>query len=144
MKIRNTKPAPPPAESTPGGDATGPGKNLRILLVEDHEDTRRAMERLLRQWGHAVHGAGNVAHALELDSANAFDLLLSDLELPDGTGTELLKKLRARHPLRAVAMSGHGTESDMARTREAGFDDHLIKPVAMDQLKEILQRSGGL
>ena len=128
--------------SIPGGPASASGKNLLILLVEDHEDTRRAMERLLKRWGHTVHCAANVATALKMDSVHEYDLLLTDLGLPDGTGIELLTKLHARHPVRAVAMSGYGMETDLVKTREAGFNEHLIKPVAMDRLKQILQQFG--
>jgi CheY-like chemotaxis protein len=131
-------------ESTAGDSTPAAMKSFRILLVEDHEDTRRAMERLLKRWGHTVHCAESVASALEIDSAHEFDLLLTDLGLPDGTGIELLLKLRERHPIRAMAMSGYGMEADLARTREAGFDEHLIKPVAMDQLKQIIQHLGEL
>lgn len=132
----------PPRESVSGGQEPAPGKSLRILLVEDHEDTRRAMERLLVRWGHVVHCAGDVAQALEIASANEFDLLLSDLGLPDGTGAGLLMKLRERNPLRAVAMSGYGEQTDLAGTKAAGFDEHLVKPIAIDRLKEIIQRLG--
>lgn len=119
-----------------------PGKHLRILLVEDHEDTRRAMERLLVRWGHDVHCSPNVTEALDYSSANEFDLLLSDLGLPDGTGVELLGKMRPLHPIRAIAMSGFGAAADRAATRAAGFEEHLIKPVAMDRLKQVIERLG--
>ena len=142
MDIPKAKHAALPQEPISRDDAPATGKSLRILLVEDHEDSRRAMDRLLKRWGHVVSCAGDVAQALEIASENRFDLLLSDLGLPDGTGSELLTKLRESHPLRAVAMSGYGMETDLAGTRAAGFDEHLIKPVAMDRLKEIIRRLG--
>jgi len=142
MEFENASPVVPSRGSIPGNSIPPQQKSSRILLVEDHEDTRRAMERLLKRWGHTVHSAGSLAEALAADAAGEFDLLLSDLGLPDGSGIELLQKLRGRHPLRAVAMSGYGMEADLAKTREAGFDEHLIKPVAMDRLKEIIQRLG--
>src|SRR5271168_527508 len=110
MEIEKTNGVQASPESIPGDSMAAPAKGFRILLVEDHEDTRRAMERLLKRWGHTVHCAESIARALEIDSSHEFDLLLSDLGLPDGTGVELLTKLRKRHPVHAVAMSGYGLE----------------------------------
>lgn len=133
---------PPVSKPLPSELAGISGKHLRILLVEDHDDTRRAMERLLLRWGHDVHCSPNMADALDYASAHEFDLLLSDLGLPDGTGVELLGKIRPRHPIRAIAMSGFGAAADRAATRAAGFEEHLIKPVAMDRLKQVIERQG--
>ncbi|HWB58364.1 MAG TPA: response regulator [Chthoniobacteraceae bacterium] len=108
--------------------------------MEDHEDTRHAMERLLTRWGCAVCSAGNVSEALEAVSHGEFDLLLSDMGLPDGTGGDLLKQIRPQHPMHAVAMSGYGAGSDIAATRAAGFEAFLVKPVQMDMLRQIIER----
>jgi signal transduction histidine kinase len=116
-------------------------RSLRVLLVEDHADTRKALDRLLTRWGHKVTTAATVAHAVEAATAAPPDLLLSDVGLPDGTGMELLLQLRQTgiHVL-AVAMSGYGMEDDLDQTRDAGFAEHLVKPVAAERLKEVIER----
>ncbi len=127
-------PAPPP---TP--DAA---RSLRVLMVEDHEDTRRVLRRLLERWGHRVQTAGSVAEARAILGTETFDLLLSDLGLPDGTGLEVVATLRAQSDIPAIAMSGYGMEADLARARTAGFTEHLVKPVAAERLREVLDRLG--
>src|SRR5262249_10941715 len=74
--------------------AEAPRKALKILLVEDHADTLNTLTRILSRRGHSVVVAGTVAEGLERGSAERFDLLLSDVGLPDGTGHELVQKLR--------------------------------------------------
>jgi CheY-like chemotaxis protein len=111
---------------------------LRLLLVEDHESTRQALLRLLRRDGHQVCEAGNVTEALALAAAKPFDLVLSDLGLPDGTGNDLMEKLRDRHGLRGIALSGYGMETDLARSKQAGFVTHIVKPVIFADLKRTL------
>ena len=92
---------------------------MHILLVEDHDDTRRAMELFLRAHGHLTEVAADVQEALALAarSDTRFDLLLSDLQLPDGNGWDLLRRLEegGRRPQQAVAISGWGSETDVAR-----------------------------
>jgi two-component system CheB/CheR fusion protein len=108
---------------------------LRILLVEDHADTARVTRLLLKRHGHNVQLAGNVATALGLASQESFDLLLSDLGLPDGSGLDLLRQLRQRgNRLPAIAVSGYGLEDDLRRSREAGFAAHLVKPTSVEHL----------
>jgi CheY-like chemotaxis protein len=91
---------------------------LRILLVEDHDDTRKAMGMFLRAHGHRTQVAAGVQEALDLaaKSDTRFDLLLSDLRLPDGTGWDLLRRLKEEgaRPQQAVALSGSGSETDVA------------------------------
>lgn len=118
--------------STPLSHAA-PG--LKILLVEDHADTARIMRRLLRLGGHRVEIASDAGTATAMMEADRFDLLLSDLGLPDASGLELLRQLRRRgHNLPAIALSGYGQEGDILQSREAGFAIHLTKPVDPDQL----------
>ncbi|MEI9898350.1 MAG: response regulator [Chthoniobacter sp.] len=113
----------------------------RILLVEDHEPTLSVLTRLLTHAGHEVIPAQSVAAARAAAEENRFDILVSDLGLPDGTGWELMASLRVRYPnLPAVALSGYGMDEDQQRTREAGFATHLVKPVDFDQLRQALQR----
>jgi CheY-like chemotaxis protein len=114
-------------------------RSLRLLLVEDHEATLQVLQRLLTRDGHQVTPARDVAEALAAAEANTFDLIISDLGLPDGTGTDLMQRLRANYGLRGIALSGYGMEDDLARSREAGFIAHLIKPVDFPQLRRALE-----
>ncbi len=115
-------------------------ERLRILLVEDSEDTRRILAKVLSAKGHLVETAENVAAAKELWHQQQFDLLLSDIGLPDATGLELAAELRNEGPLRAIAFSGFGSEEDIRRSREAGFAEHLVKPLDINQLKQAVAR----
>ncbi|MEO7413550.1 MAG: PAS domain S-box protein, partial [Opitutaceae bacterium] len=111
---------------------------LRLLLVEDHESTLKALALLLRRDGHEITTAMNVAEARAAAGGGKFDLVISDLGLPDGTGIELMEKLRADHGLRGIALTGYGMEQDQARSRAAGFVAHLVKPVHIAQLRRTL------
>ena len=121
-------PAPPPSQ-----------RSLRLLLVEDHEATLQVLQRLLMKQGHAVVPAACVADAVKAAAQHTFDLVISDLGLPDGSGVDLMKTLRASYGLRGVALTGYGMDSDLADTRAAGFFAHLIKPVDLAQLRRILE-----
>jgi CheY-like chemotaxis protein len=112
----------------------------QILLVEDHEDTRRIMCRLLRSWGYTVTAASSVGGALELATKQTFDLLISDLGLPDGSGLDLMRQLRSRHAIKGIALSGYGMEEDIAQTKAAGFLVHLTKPVDLQKLEEVVRQ----
>lgn len=111
---------------------------IRILLVEDHDDTRRVMEGLLRRDRHAVDGVSTAADAIQLAEAKTYDLVISDLGLPDQSGVEMMAQLRDRHGLRGIAVSGYGMEDDVARSRKAGFSFHLTKPIRLDRLRAII------
>ena len=108
---------------------------LRILLVEDHDDTRHTLSRLIQNWGHAVDTAGTAAEALQAAAAKRFDLVISDLGLPDAHGNELMERLRHSSDIRGIAVSGFGTEHDVERSLQAGFDVHLAKPIGAQRLK---------
>jgi PAS domain S-box-containing protein len=114
-------------------------QNLRILLVEDHADTAEAMADLLSLNGHQVTTAGSVAEALTLAADGAFDFVISDLGLPDGSGLDLMRELSARHGLRGIALSGYGMEDDIRQSLEAGFLKHLTKPVNLPALQATLR-----
>nr|MBA3763313.1 response regulator [Chthoniobacterales bacterium] len=116
---------------------TRPG--LRLLVVEDHESTLQVLSRLLTRAGHSVVAASNLSEALVAAGKGEFDLVISDLGLPDGTGNELMEILRARHTLRGIALSGYGMEEDIARSRQAGFSTHLTKPIDFPQLQRALR-----
>jgi PAS domain S-box-containing protein len=116
------------------------GRILRILLVEDHDDTRIAIEGFLRNLKHEIRSAGTAQGALELASQHQFDLVLSDLGLPDENGLELMSKLRDRFGLRGIAVSGFGMKDDIERSLEAGFIYHLTKPIDPNRLGELLSK----
>jgi CheY-like chemotaxis protein len=111
-----------------------------ILVVDDHDDTLRSMKMLLNRLGYEVLAAENMTDALRIAEEQPFDILLSDIGLPDGNGLELLKKIRARRNVRALALSGFGMDEDIDRSREAGFSDHLTKPVSIDRLQAAISQ----
>jgi two-component system CheB/CheR fusion protein len=114
---------------------------LRVLLVEDHADSAQLMRELLELSGHRVEQAASLAEALLIADSNGFDLLLSDLGLPDGSGLELVRRLRDAGKVRhAIALSGYGMEDDVRRSREAGFEEHLVKPVSPRELDATIRR----
>jgi signal transduction histidine kinase len=113
---------------------------LRILLVDDHEDTCTALERLLVRRGHLVAAAHNMRSAMEAAARNDFDLLISDIALPDGTGTELIACIRAIRPVRGIAISGFGMNGDIEKSIKAGFSDHLVKPIKLERLEAAIER----
>lgn len=125
-------PLPPPTSSVSP-------RALRILLVEDHEPTRGTLTRLLVRRGHEVASAGSVATALELAGRRPFDLVISDIGLPDGSGHELMQTLRAEHQLTGIALSGYGMVEDIQRSVAAGFFAHLTKPVDISVLERMLR-----
>ena len=113
---------------------------LRILLVDDHVDTCTALERLLVRRGHLVAAAHNVRSAMEAAAQSSFDLLISDIALPDGTGMELMSYLRAMSRIPGIAISGFGMNGDIEKSFEAGFAEHLVKPVKMENLEAAIDR----
>ena len=123
--------------------ATGPpaGTSGRILIVEDHEPTRQTLERLLMRRGYEVKIAENAGRARALAAAGSFDLMISDLGLPDGTGHELAVEFGGAYGLKAIALSGYGMEEDVRRSRHAGFLDHLTKPVNIEALNDAIIRA---
>ena len=118
-------------------------KPLRILLVEDHQDTRRTMSRLLTHFGHNVVTADNVEGAMAIMASNNIDAVLCDIGLPDGSGYEVAAQARANGGIKAIALTGFGTEQDVQRSKEAGFDFHLVKPINFQELQTVLDQSSG-
>jgi signal transduction histidine kinase len=131
--------AQPSAGTAPANTSPATGTGHRVLLVDDHQDTCLGMRRLLDRRGYRVSIAHSVAEALAQARENAFDLLISDLGLPDGTGFDLMEELRRRGGPPGIALSGYGMEGDVAKSREAGFSEHLIKPVAIDRLEAAMR-----
>jgi len=116
-------------------------RGLKILLVDDHQDTCAALERLLVHRGHLVAATHNVRSALEAAARNQFDLLISDIALPDGSGMDLMRQLRAISTIPGIAISGFGNNGDIERSLQAGFSDHLIKPIKLDDLEAAIERA---
>ena len=111
---------------------------LRILLVEDHVDTQNVMSRLLQTFEHDVKSACSVKTALDLASAHPFDLVITDLGLPDGNGGELMSQLRAMYNLPGIAVTGFGAEHwDLTW----GFGARLIKPITLEQLQRAIHKA---
>jgi two-component system CheB/CheR fusion protein len=138
-----------PADATPTpsfgeGPLTADSK-LSILVVEDHHDTAYALERLLRGAGHHVRTTDCVATALAAADAQEFDILISDIGLPDGSGLDLMRQLLARkpadaRPIKGIVLSGFGMEEDVRRSQQAGFAEHLTKPVNFSRLRRTIER----
>ena len=134
--------APPPATSMaiePPRTPTNPvGPSLKVLIVEDNRDTLRYLAMVLRLRGHEVTEAASLAEARAV-AVPGLGLLLSDIELPDGTGLELVRELCGAK-VRAIAMSGYGSEEDVKMSLEAGFAEHLTKPVSLQTLEAAIRR----
>jgi signal transduction histidine kinase len=133
-----------PAEvSTVPAKVTGeaPQQGLKILLVDDHQDTCAALEKLLVRRGHLVAATHNVRSAMETAVRNKFDLLISDIALPDGSGMDLMTQLRAISKIPGIAISGFGNNGDIERSLQAGFSDHLIKPIKLEKLEAAIERA---
>jgi len=128
-EVAAASPAPAPAK-----------RGLTVLVVEDHEDTRRVLARALRRKGFGVTAAASVAGALEEFHQRPTDLVICDIGLPDGTGWDFVSQLREEGPVRAVAVSGYGMERDIQRSRDAGFAAHIVKPVDFSQLEKVVSR----
>jgi PAS domain S-box-containing protein len=123
--------------------AVDPGESApaaRVLLVEDHPDTLVALSQLLELYGYTVRTADTVASALQVAEGERIDVVISDIGLPDGSGLDLMRQLLARRPVQGIALSGFGMEEDLRKSLEAGFLEHLTKPVAFDLLQQALVR----
>ncbi|PYJ34385.1 MAG: hypothetical protein DME88_05345 [Verrucomicrobia bacterium] len=116
-------------------------QGLKILLVDDHQDTCAALEKLLVRRGYLVAATHNVRSAMEAAVRNKFDLLISDIALPDGTGMDLMMQLRAISNVPGIAISGFGNNSDIKRSLQAGFSEHLIKPIKLEKLEAAIERA---
>ena len=143
----------PEAERAPTPERRGlppeEGRPLHILLVEDHADTADALSALLDGLGHRITVASSVGDALAAADQAAgaadgkIDLVISDLGLPDGSGLDLMPKLAGRYRLKGIALSGYGMEEDVRQSQQAGFVRHLIKPVTLDFLRDVIDQVRG-
>ena len=127
----------------PSAPTQVPDRGVCILLVEDHTDTARAMTTLLHRRGYDVRRAASMAEALKAADTTDFDVLVSDIGLPDGSGLELMRQLLTRRPVKGIALSGFGMEEDVNKSRQAGFSEHLTKPIDFKQLEAAIARVTG-
>ena len=116
-------------------------QTMRILLVEDHEDTKRSLTNLLRRRGYHVQSAGDLQSAINLSAKEEFDVLISDLGLPDGSGIDLMRVLNSQRPVFGIALTGFGMEDDIRKSYEVGFKHHLVKPIDLNKLDSLIQES---
>src|SRR6266568_2762779 len=135
--------APPQERPTEPEMVPIEARALRILLVDDHQDTCAALEKLLVRRGHLVAATHNVRSAMEAAVRNRFDLLISDIALPDGSGMELMMQLHAISRIPGIAISGFGNNGDIEKSLQAGFSEHLIKPVKLEKLEAAMERAIG-
>lgn len=124
--------------------APEPPRALHVFVVENHPDTLMYLQMYLESLGHVVASARTVKEALEALGQAEYDVLISDIGLPDGDGWELLRQvLRARpaRPLFAIAMSGFGMNADHLRSQQAGYRHHLLKPFEPAELNAMLEEA---
>ncbi len=119
-------------------DSYSSGKSLRILVIEDHSDTLQALSKLLTHFGHEISVADDAESARKIIRSKEFDVVLADIGLPDGSGYELIAEAKRKRPVKAVALTGFGAPDDIERSKEAGFDFHLTKPVDFHELRAVL------
>ncbi|HEX8489760.1 MAG TPA: ATP-binding protein [Chthoniobacterales bacterium] len=132
-------------EVTPKISVPGNGSlpaSLQVLIVDDHAETLRVLSALLRKRGHVVSTADSSQGALTILDNVKFDVLISDIGLPDGNGYDLIREAKKRQSLKGVALSGFGMEEDMRVGKEAGFDYHLTKPIEFQKLEGVLREIG--
>ena len=115
---------------------------LKVFIIENHRDTLDAIKMFLEAQGHSVEVALDMKSALKLAPQTKFDVLISDIGLPDGDGWELMKTLREKMPgLKAIAMSGYGMRTDLEKSKAAGYVSQLVKPFGPAELNEALKKA---
>jgi CheY-like chemotaxis protein len=115
------------------------GRPRRLLVVDDHHDTCPGMKMMLERRGYDITVAHSADQAVEKARAQDFDLIISDIGLPDRSGYELMRELQTIRSLRGIALSGFGMEHDVSKARAAGFSEHLTKPINFERLEEAIQ-----
>ncbi len=114
-------------------------RHRRVLVVDDHHDTCTGMKRMLERRGYEITVAHSAEQAAEKVRTQDFDLLISDIGLPDRSGYELMREVRSSKALPGIALSGFGTENDVSEARAAGFSEHLTKPINFERLEEAIK-----
>ncbi len=122
-----------------GGRKVHQAQKISILLVEDHAATARAIANFLTAIGYSVQVAGDAASARKLSAAHSFDVLICDIQLPDGNGWDLMRALNRKRSLAGIAISGFASDADLERSEQAGFAKHLAKPFSPDDLTAVLE-----
>ncbi len=149
IRLATTPTTVAPRDRSTRAPATGAAlsRSLHVLLVEDHPDTAQQLTRLLERAGHEVTWAGSIREARQLleqsgpeTAQRGFNILISDLGLPDGSGHELMRDLASQHRMPGIALSGYGMKADIENSMEAGFSRHLTKPVDWQELKVAIQK----
>jgi len=139
LPILNDSNLPVPLESKPDTQGTS-----RVLVVEDNRDAAESMQMLLELLGHQVQVAEDGFRALEILREESFHALIIDIGLPMMDGYALAGRIRALpngRSMRLIALTGYGQDEDRRRALSAGFDQHLVKPVDIDRLQEILAQA---
>ena len=139
-----TPPAAAPAARTDRASAAAAARrddSPEILFVEDDPDAGPLLLRLLRRAGYHVTLASGVGAALREAEARHFDLLISDLQLADGSGIDLMRTMRQRQGVRGICVSGFGSDADRQQSKNAGFELHLVKPFDVETLKGAIERT---
>ena len=139
-------PALPVGDSAALGntETTAPAGPLRVLIVDDNQDSRESLARLLESMGHETQIAATGERAIEIARDFRPAIALLDIGLPVMNGFEVARRLRAepeQKNLTIVAVSGYGKDEDTKRAREAGFDDYAVKPITLDRLNQILAQA---
>ncbi len=142
--VLNTVPTPVSTKSaapaiSPNEDQAKTARKGHLLVVDDHQDTCLGMKMLLERRGYRITLAHTADQAIRKAQSEKFDLLISDIGLPDRSGYELMKELRATNSLRGIALSGFGMENDVSQARAAGFSEHLTKPINFERLDEAIR-----
>jgi signal transduction histidine kinase/CheY-like chemotaxis protein len=119
--------------------AAGIATHRRVLVVDDHHDTCVGMKRMLERRGYQITIAHSAQQAVEKVRTQEFDLLISDIGLPDRSGYDLMREVRLNKRLPGIALSGFGSEQDVNQAREAGFAEHLTKPINFERLEKTIQ-----
>jgi hypothetical protein len=139
LALPTIEPTPTAAAGPRGAYTAVPARRLRILLVEDDHDSNYVMTKLLKAVGHDVVPAGDCASALARAAESSFDVMVCDLGLPDGSGLDVMAKVRDSG-IRGIALTGYGSDNDIQASRDAGFDLHLTKPVTTEQIVQAIEK----
>ena len=140
LAVSPSAPAPPLPKERPSRESETPRERRRVLLVDDHADSLGAARDLLTELNCDVIAAASLREALAAASAGPVDLVISDIGLSDGSGLDLMRTLRDSYGLSGIAVTGYGMEEDVRRGREAGFVEHLVKPITLQRLEGAIDR----
>ena len=140
MEAQSLPPEPDPGLPAAGAPRPARGR-LQVLVVEDDGPTARVLGRLLEKAGYAVRVAGSYKDAVRTACEWLPDLVICDIGLPGRDGLDLMKTMRRAYPsLKGIVVSGHDAPEDVAASLEAGFAEHLAKPVGIEQLHEVIRK----